>query len=124
MRKKTSYFRINGRFMLAPDADVSVTYTDLDSGDSGRDEAGFMHRSVLRYKVATWSFEYSSLSESEKNYIEGLFGDAATFSFMHPARHNSNNLVETTAYRSNYGISWHNAKTGEWRNYKFNIIEC
>ena len=122
--KLTDLFKINGLKMPVPDADVSVTYTDLDSEDSGRDEAGYMHRSVLRHKVATWSFEYSSLSESEKAYLEDLFGEAATFSFTHPSRKRSSESVTTTAYRSNYGISWHNAKTGEWRNYKFNIIEC
>ena len=33
-------------------------------------------------------------------------------------------LDNTTCYRSKYGITWHNARTGQWRNYKFSIIEC
>lgn len=123
MRSKTNLFVVNGVNMLAPDADVNVTYTDLDSEDSGRDEAGYMHRSVLRHKVSTWSFEYQRLTQEEYQYMESLFGSNATFSFyfIDPLT----GLGKTvTAYRSNYGISWHNAKTGEWRNYKFNIIEC
>ena len=124
MRRFIYFFKINGKPMLAPDAGVGVSYADLDGEDSGRDEAGFMHRSVLRYKVATWSFEYASLTEEEKRYIENLFGDAPDFEFTHPDRIHADKLVTTRCYRSNYGISWRNALTGDWRNYKFNIIEC
>ena len=123
-RPFTYRFKVNGKPMLTPDADVGVSYADLDSDDSGRDEAGYMHRSVLRYKVATWSFVYSSLTEEEKQYIESLFGNTPDFEFTHPDRIHSDKLVTTRCYRSNYGISWRNAITGDWRNYKFNIIEC
>ena len=37
--------------MLAPDEGVEMSFEDLDSADAGRDEAGYMHRSVVRYKV-------------------------------------------------------------------------
>ena len=123
-RPFTYRFEVNGKPMLAPDADAGVSYADLDSDDSGRDEAGYMHRSVLRYKVATWSFVYSSLTEEEKQYIESLFGNTPDFEFTHPDRIHSDKLVTTRCYRSNYGISWRNAIAGDWRNYKFNIIEC
>jgi hypothetical protein len=124
MRPFTNLFLINGKPMLAPDADVSVTYSDLDGEDSGRDESGVMHRVVVRYKTGTWSFVYSNLTEEEKRYMEELFPDAPDFEFTLPDRLRADKEVTIRAYRSNYGIAWHNAKTGLWGNYKFNIIEC
>ena len=107
--------------LLVPD-NLSVSYTDLDSDDSGRDESGFMHRIVLRRKVAVWSFEYTYLTQAEKDYMERVFSDAYdVFDFVRPYKKGT---IETKAYCSNYGIAWHNAKEGKWKNYKFNIIEC
>ena len=124
MRAKTELFLINGQPMLVPDAEVGVSYEDLDSSDSGRDESGVMHRIPVRYKVSSWSFTYSHLTEEEKQYMESLFPDAADFTFTHPDRLDSSVAVSCKAYRSKYGISWRNAKTGLWSNYSFNIIEC
>lgn len=124
MRSYTNLFLINGKQMFAPDEDVGVSYSDLDADDSGRDESGYMHRIVVRYKVGTWSFEYSSISEAEKRYLEELFGETPDFDFTHPDRVNAEKQVTCKAYRTKYNISWRNARTGQWRNYKFNIIEC
>lgn len=124
MRSYTNLFLINGKQMLAPDADVGVSYADLDADDSGRDESGYMHRIVVRYKVGTWSFEYASITEAEKRYLEELFGETPDFEFTHPDRLNAEKQVTCKAYRSKYNTAWHNARTGQWRNYKFNIIEC
>ena len=124
MRAKTELFLINGQPMLVSDAEVGVSYEDLDSSDSGRDESGVMHRIPVRYKVGSWSFTYSHLTEEEKQYMESLFPDAADFTFTHPDRLDSSVAVSCKAYRSKYGISWRNAKTGLWSNYSFNIIEC
>lgn len=124
MRAKTDLFKINGQQMLAPDEEVSVNYEDLDSSDSGRDESGFMHRTVVRYKVGSWKFEYSALTEEEKKYMESLFPNAATFQFTHPSRADSSKPETTECYRSKFGISWKNAKTGMWSGYSFSVIEC
>lgn len=124
MRSYTNLFLINGKQMFAPDAEVGVSYSDLDADDSGRDEAGYMHRIVVRYKLGTWSFEYASISEAEKRYLEELFGETPDFDFTHPDRLNAEKQVTCKAYRTKYSISWQNARTGQWRNYKFNIIEC
>lgn len=123
MRATTDKFQINGKPMLAPDAEVGFSYEDLDTDDSGRDEGGYMHRVVARYKVGSWSFSYSHLTEAERAYTEGLFPDEPTFSFAHPDRL-TGEPVESTCYRSKYSISWYNAKMGLWKNYGFNIIEC
>lgn len=124
MRSFTEIFRINGKPLFAPDADVSVSYADIEGDDSGRDEGAFMHRIVVRYKVGTWSFEYSHITEEEKRYMEELFGDTPDFEFTHPDRLNAEQETTTRAYRSDYGIVWRNARTGLWSNYKFNIVEC
>ena len=124
MRPFTNLFLVNGEPMLAPDADVSVSYSDLDGEDSGRDEAGVMHRVVVRHKTASWSFTYSSITEDEKQYIERLFPDAPDFQFTCPGRIQADEQTTIRAYRSNYGIAWRDARTGLWKNYKFNIIEC
>ena len=120
----TEIFQVNGMPMFAPDADVGISYEDIDAADSGRDEGGYMHRIVVRYKVGTWSFEYAYITEEEKAYLESLFPDEPDFAFTHPSRLASSVPVTTQCYRSKYSHSWHNAVTGEWRNYKFNIIEC
>ena len=124
MRKTTEFFKINGSPMLVPDAEVGVSYEDLDSSDSGRDESGVMHRIPVRYKVGVWSFSYAHLTEAEKQYMESLFPDAAEFTFTHPDRRDSTSAVTCKAYRSKYGISWKNAKTGLWSEYSFQIIQC
>lgn len=122
--KLTNLFQVDGQPILVPDAEVGFSYTDLDGSDSGRDEAGIMHRDVIRHKVGTWNFSYSQLTTEELNYMESLFGEKAVFSFTAPSRTDPDTSVTVTAYRSNYATSWYNAKAKLWRNYKFNIIEC
>lgn len=117
-------FLINGKPMFAPDADIELSYEDLDDADSGRDESGVMHRIVVIYKVMSGSFVFSHLSEEDYIYMESLFPDEPDFLFTHPSRKNPNVLVTTRCYRSKYGIVWHNARKKEYRNYKFNIIAC
>lgn len=124
MRKTTNHFTVNGKPLLAPDAEVTVTYTDLDAEDSGRDASGVMHRIPLRYKVGSWDFSYGLLTEEERQYMESLFPDAATFVFGHPARRDAAQQEHTVCYRSKYGISWRDVRTGLWSGYSFSIVEC
>lgn len=124
MRAKTEFFMINGLPMLVPDSEVGVSYEDLDSSDTGRDESGVMHRIPVRYKIGSWSFSYSHLTEEEKQYMESLFSDGADFEFTHPDRKDASIPITCRAYRSKYSICWKNARTGLWSNYSFNIIEC
>ncbi len=123
MREKTELFQINGLPMLSPDAGVSMGYEDLDHSASGRDESGFMHRQVARYKVPYWEFSYASVTEEERQYMESLFPDAPTFTFTHPGRLDGA-PEQTLCYRSKYAISWRNARTGLWNGYSFRIIAC
>ena len=122
--KYSNLFFINGKAMIEPDEEPTFSYEDLDSSDSGRDESGKMHRFMIRAKVGSWSFSYGFLTEDEMAYMEGIFGEESTFMFTRPDRTDSTKSVTTECYRSKYSISWKNAKTGIWKNYKFNIIEC
>lgn len=124
MRATTNLFKVNGKPLLVPDEEVAVNYEDLDSSDSGRDESGVMHRSVVRFKVGSWKFEYSHLTEEERKYMESLFPNAATFQFTHPTRADATKTETTICYRSKFGISWKNARTGLWSGYSFSVIEC
>ena len=124
MRQTTDLFLINGQSMLTPDAQVQVSYEDIDSADAGRDESGKMHRIMVRCKVPVWTFTYSHLTEEEKQYMEQLFADAPTFSFTHPSRLDASRPQISICYRSKYSLSWKNARTGLWSSYSFQIIGC
>ncbi len=124
MRQTTNLFTVNGMPMLAPDEDVVINYEDLDSADAGRDESGYMHRILVRSKVPVWSFSYAHLTEAERQYMESLFGEEATFLFGHPSRLDTSVMEQTQCYRSKYGITWKNARTGLWSGYSFHIIAC
>lgn len=124
MRATTNLFKIDGNPMLPPDEDVSLSFEDLDTSESGRDELGFMHRIVARYKVGTWSFEFSHITQEEYNYMLSILPQAPSFTFTHPKQTDCAQTEDTTAYCSKYGIVWHSARTKDYRNFKFNIIEC
>lgn len=124
MRAYSTDFFVNGSPLLVPDEEVQHNYEDLDDSSSGRDESGVMHRVVVRYKVGSWSFSYSHLTEEERRYMESIFPEEPTFVFKHPTRLDAGVLEETTCYRSKYALSWKNARTGLWSGYGFNIIEC
>ena len=115
-------FLIDGKPMLVPDADVEMTFTDLDDADSGRDEAGFMHRIVARYRVGAWAFSYFRLTREEYRYMRSLFANKADFLFTY--RDAQGQPVQIRAYCSNDSIVYHDALHGEYRNFKLSIIQC
>jgi hypothetical protein len=115
-------FQIDNRPILTPDADIKVEYTDLDSEESGRDENGFMHRIVLRHGVKTFSVSYASLTRDEYRYMESLFAGKSQFEFKY--RNEDGSPCAITAYRSKHSITVRNLRTGTYKNYAFNIIEC
>ena len=122
-RVTSDLFKINGVNMFPPDEDMEFSFEDIDSADAGRDEAGKMHRIVVRYKVGKWSFSYKVMSEADYQYMESLFPNEGSFQFTHPSRLNASVPETTECYRSKYSTSWRNARLGKWMNYKFNIIE-
>ena len=124
MRKLTNLFLVDGLSILAPDADMEITMEDIDAADSGRDESAVMHRIVVRRGVRKWTFSYEHLTQEEYSYMESLFAGKDTFRFSHPSTTGNPGQAVTTAYRSKHGILWHSAATGQYRNYRFSIIEC
>lgn len=121
MRAVTQDYLIDGQPMLAPDQDVKCSFEDIDAAAAGRDESGFMHRIPVRKKVGSWTFTYSILTREELDYTEALFGDKTTFYLTFPGQ---NGPEQRLCYRSKYGVSFHNARTGLWRGYSFSVIEC
>lgn len=122
MRAYDYEYQIDDKPMLVPDAGVEIGFTDLDADDTGRDESGFMHREVLRERVRTWSFSYAFLSLEEYRYIMALFAGRPTFVFKH--RGLDGLEEEVRAYCAKCSITLYNRCTGQYKNMKFNIIEC
>ena len=58
------YIKINGAQMPTPVTN-SVTEIDIDSAETGRGEAGFMHRERIRKNVASYDLEWQNLNQSE-----------------------------------------------------------
>ena len=124
MRQKVDFYQVDGLPMLAPDEEPEFSFADLDASDSGRDESGVMHRIMVREKVGTWSFSYAHLSDEELAYLRDLFAGKAQFAFTHPVLGGSGATETCTAYMSQCSVLWKNQRTGQWRNFQFNIIQC
>lgn len=122
MRKFYYDFLIDGKPILVPDEDMTLEASDLDSEESGRDESGVMHRIVLRHDVKKWNIPYGTLTREEYRYMQSLFEGKTQFLVEY--RDDGGQPASCTAYRSNYGITVRNARTGVYKNYKLNIIEC
>lgn len=117
-------YLIDGKPMPLPDGEVQMSFEDLDHAEAGRDEAGFMHRMVARYKVGSWSFCYSHLTQDTYRALLALLPESGSFVFSYPDPMDPEQYKHTVAYLSRYGIVWRDAATGLYRNLKFSIIEC
>jgi hypothetical protein len=118
----TELYQIDGKPLLAPVAGVEMSFQDLDDAQSGRDESGYMHRIVVRHKVGVWNFVYSHLTRDEYIYLLSILPTGGSFTFTYCAPDGS--MHRTDAYLSGYGVVWQDARTGQYRNMKFSIIEC
>lgn len=91
---KSDDFTIDGSPMLGTAEEQELSFSDLDSSDSGRDEAGYMHREVVREKVGTWSFQYPLLDKEDYHYLRTLLqGKPQLYLWLpgrgrHPPYHN------------------------------------
>ncbi len=124
MNTVSDLYQIDGEPLLAPDEGVSMSFEDLDAADAGRDAAGFMHRSVVRYKVGVWNFQYSHLTHDEYAYMRSRMPQSGTFTFTYPDPCDHTARKSCKAYLSGFGVTWHSARTNTYRNLKFSIIEC
>lgn len=114
-------YLVDGQPLLSPDTNVNITENDLDSSDSGRDEAGYMHRMMIRSAIKTFEFVYAVLDAQDYAYVQSLFNGKTDFEFTYQT---SEGPVTTKAYSSKRSITLRNYVTGEYKNLKFNIIEC
>lgn len=115
-------YLINGQPILVPDAEVELSFQDLDSGSAGRDESGYMHRIRVRTRVKTWGFQYSALGREDFRYMENLLAGSDVFTFTYT--HTDGTARTCQAYCAKASLVYENAALGLYRNYKFNIIEC
>lgn len=122
MRAYDTNFLIDGQPILVPDEDVTVSYEDLDSSESGRDESGFMHRIVLREGLRKIPLSYGFLKAEEYLYMEDLFRGKTAFEVELVDSNGDSSVF--MAYRSKHSITIRNTRTGLYTNYNFNIIEC
>ena len=122
MREKYFDLLIDGQPILVPDADVEMEYSDLDSSETGRDEAGIMHRIVLRKDVRKIMLTYGTLTREEYRYLESLFARKPEFTVTYRDHHGEESTFR--AYRSGHSITVRNTRTGLYKNYKLTLIEC
>ena len=117
-------YKIDGVALLPPDQGVMMYYEDLDGLEAGRDESGYMHRIVVRNKLCRWEFTYSHLSQQDYARMQQALSCPAEFVFTYPDPQNPEKSLQTHAYLSKYGVAWYNARTGQYRNLKFTVIQC
>lgn len=113
-------FLIDGTPMLTPDADVTVTVTDLE-GDSGTDESGVYHRCVIRHGVRNWGFSFAVLTKEEYAYIENLFRGKVNFEFTCPGI--DGEPYKCVAYRTESSASYYSQRLGLYKELAFTIVE-
>lgn len=114
-------YKIDGVSVVAPDAEVEMTRTDVEAADTGKDESGVLHRFLLRSKVRKWTFGYTHLTKEEYQYMEELLAGKASFGFTFP---NENGTEQTcTAYCSGSSVAIRNIRTGLYSGYSFEIVE-
>lgn len=121
-RQLTNDLRIDDAPMLEPDAGIGLKASDLESGGTGHDERGFMHRILVRSDVKTWDFSYAMLTSEEYVYMTNLLRGKATFSFTFK---NENGEKETVkAYCKQRSAAYWSQRRGLYKNLKFSIVQC
>lgn len=72
MRSLCDFYKLGGKALPVPDGEVVLRKTDLEAPESGRDESGWLHRSVLRQGLGRWEFSWSRVTGEEYAYLAGL----------------------------------------------------
>lgn len=115
-------YKIDGEPVVAPDAEVEMSRTDVEAADTGTDESGFLHRYLLRSKVRKWTFSYTHLTKEEYRYMEGLLTGKSSFQFVFSGEDGETQTC--TAYCSGSSVAIRNIRTGLYSGYSFEISEC
>lgn len=120
--KLCALYRIDGKSLPMPDAGVEMSFQDVDGPDAGRDEAGYMHRSLLRRKVGSWSFCYSVLTGETYSYLQQILPKGGSFQFTCPDPEGGQLTV--SAYLSGYSLQLLDGEKGLYKNLKFTVVQC
>lgn len=125
--QRTTMLQIDGQPMPVPTETADIQYTDIESDDSGADEAGVYHREVLRFGVLSCTLTYGYLDNEDCAYLLGLLQGKTTFEFTCPVSSSAADVTQTTTrtcYCTNYGAALQRLKAGVWRNVTLDIQEC
>ena len=76
----------------------------------------------MREGVRKCALQYGGLTRDEYLYMKSLFAGKSEFEVKYRDHDGYESVF--TAYHSNHSITVHNARTGEYKNYNPNIIEC
>lgn len=127
MLRKTNLLQIDGNPLPEPTEPAEILFTDIESDDSGKDEAGVYHREILRFGVLSCTLTYSHLSNEECAYLFRLLENKSTFRFTCPVSSDSKDVEQTvtrTCYCTDHGAALQRLKGGVWRDAKLQIQEC
>lgn len=125
--QRTTLLQINGQALPTPTESPTITFTNISSSDSGRDEGGYYHQEIIRSGVLSCSLQYSYLSNSDAAYLLQLVS-AGSFTFTCPAP-NSGTETQTltrTCYCKNLpALSLLRSLTGQstWKDVSIDIEE-
>lgn len=113
---------IDGSPLLSPDADVEISFTDMESEGCGFDEAKFYHRFVWRFDRRSWKFKYSFLTREEFLYLRSLYKQKTTFMFSFLNEQNEEETVHAYCVAGN--VVYQSKRSGLYKNFSLEIIEC
>ena len=123
----TDLLKIDGEPMPEPTEAADIQFSDVESSDSGADEAGVYHREVLRFGVLSCTLTYGYLNNADCAYLLGLLQNKTTFQFTCPVASSATDVTQTitrTCYCANYGAALQRLKAGVWRDMELQIQEC
>lgn len=122
MKRKLIYdFLIDGKPMLAPDADVTYDDYDLLSDGSGRDESGVYHTIILQKGLKTWGFTYSFLTEEEYRYVKSQIKGKQYISFSFYDEDGHQQTI--SAYIKQTSVVYWSTRRRLYKDLKFEVIQ-
>jgi len=117
MNKTSWLYAINGKPLLTPDEGVQMGFVDLllvaDEENQG----------TQREKVCTWHFHYKTLTQEAYSYMLPLLKRTGSFTFTYPDPNDPTKSETKRAYIEEYSVIWQSAKSGLYRNLKFDVVE-
>ena len=125
--QRTTLLQINRQPLPTPTESPSISFTNILSSDSGRDEGGYYHQEIIRSGVLSCRLQYSYLSNSDAAYLLQLLS-AASFTFTCPTPNSGaeTQAITRTCYCKNFPtLSLLRSLTGgnTWKDVSVDIEE-